>query len=102
MSDRMPCHISSGPQYPPEWDLEITDEDRDNAKFEAEERIKTTEYWDYRELDLDVSDQLARAMQCIDLACYGDKIATDAILDALAKIQRHAISSETESILDGD
>lgn len=101
-NNRMPCHISDGPQYPPEWDSEITDEDRDNATFEAEERIKTSEFWDYRELALDISDQIARAMQCIDLACNGDKIAIDACLDALAKIQKHAILNETESILDGD
>lgn len=99
---KMPDHITDGPAYPPEWDDEITDDDRENAAFEASERIQTSEYWDYREIPLDVADQLARAMQCIDAACNGDRIAIGACLDALAKIQRHALASETEAILDGD
>lgn len=99
---KIPCRITDGQAYPVEWDSEITDEDRENAKFEAEERVQTGDYWHDRELDRDEADQLSRAMQCIDSACTGDKIAIGACLDALAKIQKHAILNETESILDGD
>ena len=99
---KMPCHISDGPQYPPEWDDEITQEDRDNAAYEASERIKKADYWNDWTVTKDIADQIARAMQCIDNACNGDKIAIGACLDALAKIQKHAILNETESILDGD
>jgi len=99
---KMPCRITDGPAYPVEWDSEITDEDRDNAKFEAEERIKTRDYWTSIDMDAEIADQLSRAMQCIDAACNGDRIAIGACMDALAKIQKHAILNETESILDGD
>lgn len=50
--------------------------------------------------DLDVYAQLARAMRVIDEACDGDRIATEACLNALSHIQRLTFATALRDLAD--